>query len=267
MNSHNIVAFQLAEHIQIKDFAKAYSDAPVYSDSFELLYEKVLPQKPEDNQYIYILPYGAIVFVNHDEVEMSRFLEFTLPYCKNVLTEKYREEFQIKIEIDRDHFGYNDLIVSRLDIHVWKIILLNLAQSVAIYHFAWSAEQLLEETNAHTSEMERTGKLKMSDREMRMFIAKTLNIRNRIADNLYILDAPAETWEDEYLNKIDRGLKNTFDISVRYRSIKEDLEIIKENLDLFKDLMHHRKSSMLEWIIILLILVEVLQVLIEKIFF
>ena len=34
-----------------------------------------------------------------------------------------------------------------------------------------------------------------------------------------------------------------------YRSIHEELQIIKENLDPFKDIMHHRISSALEWVI------------------
>jgi uncharacterized Rmd1/YagE family protein len=53
---------------------------------------------------------------------------------------------------------------------------------------------------------------------------------------------------------------------VRFRNIQEGLEIVKENLDLFKDIMQHRKSTVLEWIIIILILVEVVNLIAEKIF-
>jgi len=42
------------------------------------------------------------------------------------------------------------------------------------------------------------------------------------------------------------------------------LEIVKENLDLFKDLLQYRNSIVLEWIIIILILVEVINLFIEK---
>jgi uncharacterized Rmd1/YagE family protein len=89
---------------------------------------------------------------------------------------------------------------------------------------------------------------------------------NRITENLYIFDSATSTWEDETLDKIDIELKKTFDLQSRYRSIHEELEIIKENLGLFKDIMHHRKSSALEWIIIVLILVEVVNLIISKIF-
>jgi uncharacterized Rmd1/YagE family protein len=51
---------------------------------------------------------------------------------------------------------------------------------------------------------------------------------------------------------------------VRFRNIQEGLEIVKENLDLFKDIMQHSKSLVLEWIIIILILVEVINLFAEK---
>ena len=44
------------------------------------------------------------------------------------------------------------------------------------------------------------------------------------------------------------------------------MEIIRENLELFKDLLQYRNSTVLEWIIIILVSAEVLNILIEKIF-
>jgi len=66
------------------------------------------------------------------------------------------------------------------------------------------------------------------------------------------------------LNKLDQDLKKTFDLKDRSRSIQDQLGIIKENLELFKDIMFHRESSILEWVIIILILVEVVDMFILK---
>ncbi len=61
-------------------------------------------------------------------------------------------------------------------------------------------------------------------------------------------------------------LKRTFDLQERTRNISEGLGIVKENLDLFKDLLQYRHSSFLEWIVIALIFVEVVNLFIEKFF-
>jgi uncharacterized Rmd1/YagE family protein len=124
----------------------------------------------------------------------------------------------------------------------------------------------LEETNFHTQYLERKGKLAIPGRNLKKYIGKTLNLKNRITENLYIFDAPPEVWEDESLNRIDIGLKKTFDLQERFRNIQESLGIVKENLELFKDILQYRNSNLLEWIIIILIAVEVLNLFLDKIF-
>jgi uncharacterized Rmd1/YagE family protein len=84
-------------------------------------------------------------------------------------------------------------------------------------------------------------------------------VKNQISENLYIFDSPDITWENESLNKLNGSLKQTFDLKDRYRYIYERTAIIKEDLELFKDIMDHKESSKLEWIIIILILVEVVD--------
>lgn len=143
--------------------------------------------------------------------------------------------------------------------------MLNVAHSVALDFYSDQSDILLEGTNQQIEYLEKEGKLNISGKNLRRYIGRTLTLKNKISQNLYIFDSPPETWEDEHLNKIDIGLKKTFDLQIRYRNIHEDLQIIKENLELFKDLMQYKKSNLLEWIVILLILTEVVNLLVDKI--
>ena len=93
-----------------------------------------------------------------------------------------------------------------------------------------------------------------------------LSLKNKIAGNLYIFDSPEETWEDENLNKLDIGLKKTFDLQSRFRDIQEGLQIVKDNLEMFKDLLQYRNSVILDWVIIILIFLEVVNLMVEKCF-
>ncbi|MFT6929609.1 MAG: putative Rmd1/YagE family protein [Sediminicola sp.] len=126
--------------------------------------------------------------------------------------------------------------------------MLNTSQSVALDRYLEITEQLLEETNVHTKLLERKGKLNISGTNLKRFIGKVLNVKNEISENLYIFDSPDSTWENEDLNRLDMELKQTFDLKDRYRYISERIGIIKEDLELFKDIMEHRESSRLEWI-------------------
>jgi uncharacterized Rmd1/YagE family protein len=138
--------------------------------------------------------------------------------------------------------------------------MLNTSQSVALDKYLEITDQLLSETSQYVDALELTGKLKISGKRLKRFIGHVLKIKNQISENLYIFDSPDITWENEALNKLNVSLKQTFDLKDRYRYIYERTAIIKEDLELFKDIMDHRESSKLEWIIILLILVEVVDV-------
>jgi uncharacterized Rmd1/YagE family protein len=256
-----VIAFQIAESIDIKRFRKEFTDTENYMSSSDIFYTN------EKDQYLYLLSYGVVVFVGYDELKMSDMIEYLKPLCKNLLTEKMREEFIINTTTNKDAFDYNEIHISNSNPNVIRIIMLNVAQSVALDYFSKLAEELMIETTTYTQQLEKYGKINISIKRLKMFIGKVLNVKNRIADNFYILDSPDEAWEDEYLSKIDVGLRKTFDVKIRFREIDYQLQIIRDNLDLFKDIAQHRKSNMLEWVIIVLILVEVVNLFLEKFWF
>jgi uncharacterized Rmd1/YagE family protein len=144
--------------------------------------------------------------------------------------------------------------------------MLNVSQSVALDYYQEQTTRLMEETNLHTQMLEETGNLNISGINLKKYIGKTLLLKNRIAENMYIFDAPPETWEDENLNKIHNDLIRTFDLNERFRNIQESLSIVKDNYELFRDLLQYRTSFRLEWVIIILIMVEVINILIQRIF-
>ena len=98
------------------------------------------------------------------------------------------------------------------------------------------------------------------------FIGKALNTQNEIAENIYVFDAPELVWDDEYLDKLHQGLMKHFDLRVRFSEVEYMLGIIDDNLSVFREIIHQRESSLLEMIIIILILVEVFDLIITKIF-
>ncbi len=253
-----VISFQLADTIDIKSFKAAFTAEIHHGDSDELFYSI------DTQKFIYVFKYGIVCFLNHNEVEMSAFIQLISPYCRNLLKERLNDEFDIETNTHRTNFGFNKLEVVRADIEDLRLVMLNVSQSVALDHYSQQTNRLLEETNYHTQILEKKGKLDLAGIDLKKYIGRTLNLKNRIAENLYIFDSPEETWEDEYLNKLDIGLKKTFDLQARFRTIQEGLQIVKENLELFKDLLQYRNSVVLEWIIIILIFVEVINLFLEK---
>jgi required for meiotic nuclear division protein 1 len=252
-----VISFQLADSIDIKSFKPSFPATPYYSDTDELFYTL------ENRKYLYVFKYGIVCFLGYSETEMAAFFKLIEPHCKNLFDHRLSDEFDIETDAPSINYGYNKIEIPSPDTDELRLIMLNVSQSVALDYYNQQTNSLLEETNSHTQLLERKGRIFMGGTKLKKYIGRTLNLKNRISANLYIFDSPEETWENENLNKLDIGLKKTFDLQVRFRTIQEGLGIVKENMELFRDLLQNRNSNTLEWVVIILILVEVINIFIK----
>jgi uncharacterized Rmd1/YagE family protein len=257
---YKVVSYQISDSIDIKGCKAGLKQELVYSDSDELFY------KVAYDRYLHIFKYGVVSFFNFDQEGIKSTLKIIAPYCRNPFTEELYDEFEVEPGARENKVSHNKIEIISADKDVIRMIMLNVSQSVALDYYSEQTTKLLEETNYHTQILEKNGRLAISGNNLKKFIGKTLLLKNRIAENLYIFDSPPETWEDERLDKLHNELKRNFDLQERFRNVSEGLSIIKDNLELFKDLLQYRNSVFLEWIVITLIAVEVLHFLLEKIF-
>jgi uncharacterized Rmd1/YagE family protein len=249
-----VTSFQFADSIDIKLFRSVFPAPLHYGDTDELFY------LVGNLKYLYVFKYGIVCFLGYNETEMAALFHIITPYCKNLFEHRLSDEFDIETDAPAINYGYNKIEIPSPDIDELRLIMLNVSQSVALDYYNQQTNSLLEETNSHTQLLEKKGKIDMGGIKLKKYIGRTLNLKNRISGNLYIFDSPEETWENENLNKLDIGLKKTFDLQARFRTIQEGLSIVKENMELFKDLLQNRNSLTLEWVVIILILVEVLNI-------
>jgi required for meiotic nuclear division protein 1 len=254
-----ITAFVVANQLDIKGIKSFLEVKPVADSSSELFY------RFSEDKYLQYFNYGVIVFTGFTEEEMRYGIKTITSYQKNPMVTWMRDEFQITVTEGQEfNFNFNEVTLGKLDATVIRIAMFNLAQSVALDFYHDVSETLLTEVKVFANHLEQTGKLKIGRKNMLKFIGKALNTQNDIAENIYIFDAPDQVWDDEYLDKLNQGLMKHFDLRVRFSEIEYTLRIIEDNLTVFRELLHQRESALLEYIIILLILVEVFDLFITK---
>jgi required for meiotic nuclear division protein 1 len=262
-----IRAFQIAEAIDIKRCRAEFPGDLVASAPQELFYRrKAAPQDgsgEREEGYLYVMDYGVVIFAGHGDAEMGALIDLLQGFCAGTLDKRMGEDFRVHADVPDLVFGYNDIHVPAFNEDVLRIVMLYVGQSAALDHYEALVDRMLAESGRFSRELELHGRLKTSRRNVQRFIGRTLTVRNRMVDNLYIMDAPDITWENEYLDKIDRGMKKTFDIFERFRSLDYQVREIKENLELFAELLQFRQSNMLEWIIIAFFAIEILNLLIS----
>jgi uncharacterized Rmd1/YagE family protein len=211
--------------------------------------------------------FGVIVFSDHTDDEIKVAVKSIAEHLKNPATQWLREDYTIESSVNAPMaFEFDRIIVDHLDPKVFRITMWNLAQSVALDHYNQIVESLLSEVKGFTRALETKGKLSLGRKDMLKFIGRALGTKNEIADNVYVFDAPEMVWDDEFLENLNQGLRKQLDLRIRFNEIEYTLRTISENLDTFREIYNQRENSLLEWIIIALILVEVFDLIITRLF-
>jgi uncharacterized Rmd1/YagE family protein len=249
-----IEAIQLAESFNIKKFRADFQIEVNSGSTTELFYTF-----SEKNRFLYVFDYGVIVFANFDVVGKSEFVNFIKNYATSVIDLNLSEEYRIEInnEIDKPIVKNNFVSVSKIDSSMMRIIMLNIGQSVALDYYENLTDDLISSSKHYILQLEKQGKISISKTNLLKYIGKVLNVKNSIIDNLYILDDPNLVWDNEELNLLNRNLKANFDINTRFKDLDYRLQIVEDNLTLFTDVLNVRESSKLEWLIVILIFIEI----------
>lgn len=250
-----IEAIQIAEVFNIKKLRTEFGIEPHSSSPSEIFY--TLKNK---KRYLYIFDYGVVVFANYTVQEKKKIIDFVKKFSSTIVNLDLLEEYRIEIDenIPKVIIKNDYVSVPFVDPSVMKIVMLNIAQSVALDYYEVLTNELITSSKEYILELEQRGKLSISKKNLLKYIGKVLNVKNSIVDNLYILDDPNLVWDDEELNLLNRHLKANFDINPRFRDLDYRLDIVEDNLKLFTDVLNVRESSRLEWIVIILIFLEIM---------
>lgn len=251
-----IKTYHFGSKFQLKEVMKRFDSAPIKWDNTYLLFQLF------DDSFVYVKNFGCAVFVNLPKNRERKLIEDL-----NEETGDWVEYESNRLIINPNNpisVGFDHISIPVIDIELIHIIALNLAQSSILDHYQFLTDDLLEETKELSNYLEVTGKVNLTRKRLAMYIGQTMSLRNQIADNLYIFEAPPLAWTDIRLSQLDTLLSNDLDFKNRYHGMQSSLSVIRENHEFFKDMLQHKHSSMLEWIIIILILFEIVQIFIDQ---
>ena len=182
-------------------------------------------------------------------------------------------------EHEVDDFGYThvaggkaglakDVIsLETLDVREKLAVSFALAQSVKLGVFERTVEQTIQETRTIPERMAIDGKIKLTRTSITKRIGQLFVDRASINLHSDILDHPEFFWEDdEWLPLYLRAAKY-LEIDRRAEVLNKRLDIIKELFDMLASELAFSHSNKLEWIIIILIMIEVFFQVVQLIVF
>ena len=215
--------------------------------------------KAADEQRVYLFHFGSIVFVGFVLGDILLFLQSLQVHgfaASTDLAKRFREEYRIE-------WGAEKLAVTNDSIHLMaaptfheEIVATVLAKSIAFEAVESQVDELLDEMEA-TIEQLKQGKLSTSDTTLASLFGRILGYKLNSVSSLMLLDEPDITWEDEQAAGLFSKLYQLYELASRYDVIRHKSDTLMNIAEVFSSLVHARRSTLLEWGIILLIVVEI----------
>lgn len=250
-------ALHLSTRLALKQVATYIPISAANSSGSELEYQL------GERSFVFIYNFGAIAFFNVAEEEQQTYIK-AISNVSPVNPQVTSEDFKI-VEVNeadpvsqKHDLTFDSIRIRELTLKKIKLVADIIAESTAIEYFEQIVERdLLTESRSISRSLRSSGKTSLSMKDMARFVGTCLATKQDIISELYVVDSPEETWEDQNFAKLYFDLKQHFEIETRYRVLEYKLKLIQETVDVIVEMLRFKRHQFLEVVIVALIAVEV----------
>ena len=207
---------------------------------------------------IFLFDFGVILFWGTDIDSENQLMHTIIPFLVDPLTENISDDFTFgfvpgtEARIRADHIALaNEEIMTKLAISH------GIAQSVKLAELESYAERTIESTAHIPRNMAESGSSRLSRKEIARMRGRLFLVESDILLHHALLDTPEFFWEYPELEGFYRNAASYLDVTPRVEVLNKKLQIIHDMFDMLADEQKHKHSSLLEWIIIWLIAIEI----------
>lgn len=218
----------------------------------------VIVLAPDENVHAFLFDYGVCVLFQYDYESEKRLLDLLLKFAINPLETFVEEELDYQRGGEGGIRIRNDLIELD-DLSELTCLSLShaLAQSTKLASFESSIEETIKKTKYIPEALAKKGSISLSRNKLARERGRVYLEKSHIILQFNLLDTPEFIWEYPELEHYYLALSRYLEITPRATVLKNRLEVIQELLEMMADEQKHSHSSMLEWIIIILIAIEI----------
>lgn len=229
---------------------------------------KTIYHKPVDDfQQVLVFSFGSIVFVNHSDAEqMTYFLKFIQtfePEINLAQANTYTDDYNLRIdEIEQMEMTDEYVTVAEYEFFLPEVISTVLAKSVALEKTEDQLSKIQDQLELMIERLEK-GKLRVGNKELARTTAKIVRHEFNTLAYIMILDKPDITWTHQSASQFYDQMMNFFELNDRYKILKSKTDILYHIMEGFSDISHSIRGLFVEWIVVILIVIEVVITLLQ----
>ncbi|KAH3679499.1 hypothetical protein WICMUC_000944 [Wickerhamomyces mucosus] len=217
-----------------------------------------------DERYtdVFLFEYGVVVLWGFTLREEQAFLNDLAKFESEKLAAEdiQVEEFNYYITKSYQPRIYNDFITLRDGSNYMLKLSIShaISQSVKISLFEELVDNTIEDTQDIPQQIASAGKVSLSKDEIMKSIGELFILRININLHGSVLDSPEIMWSEPHLEPIYQATRGYLEINQRVALLNQRLEVISDLLQMLKEQLGHSNEEYLEFIVIILVGVEVL---------
>lgn len=225
---------------------------------YRVLSTNPLVLEPEAGTWVYLARFGVVVFWSASPAIVASLLQDLqrLPGT-GAREEAARDDLRVHLGAEADRVDFSEVWLRELTLDKLKIVSLALAQSVALDAVEAEVSQALARFGPVVRALRDEGRLVSRQKDLLRTVGFAMSVRAAVLDTLTLFDDPPETWESEALAHLDGALFDQFDLEERLAAVNQKVAYLQDAGAAVLEVLAHRKDQRLEWVIIVLILVEV----------
>jgi uncharacterized Rmd1/YagE family protein len=259
--TYPIRAYYLAKSLSLAEIEKKNDFALLNKRRNSLVFQ------PASDKMLAVFSFGVVVLFNCDDKACSKFVKQAARYATDPLEKPNVEEYEVIVDPEKKPGAeFNSVYVSKLDPDQIHLISEVLAQSVAIDFVEERVERFVTRFEKIYSGLEKDGKIRVKDIEVRKAIGAGRNIVQYVITQLSLLDKPDTTWEDKDLETLFISMRRMFELEDRFKNVEFRLNFIQDTSELVLDILENKRSVNLEMAIIYLFVIDIALVLYEVFF-
>ncbi len=230
----------------------------------EFLFENFKCARTRDAMHIqfdqgecWLFDYGVLVFWGVDEDSKQSLLQKLENLIEQPLEKPEFEQFHFVL--GADHSGISgDCVRLEGNAEITRLAASHaFAQSAKLSGFESKVITVIEKNAYIPSGLAKTGKIPLNRKQLAMLRGELFGTRSDIVLNFNLLDTPEFFWEYPELEGIYNQVARYLDLTPRVTLLNKKLETVYELVQMLADEQNHKHSAWLEWIIIILIAVDI----------
>ncbi|CAA7392818.1 unnamed protein product [Spirodela intermedia] len=211
--------------------------------------------------YMVVFQYGSIVLFNVSDHEVDGYLKIVEKHASGLLPEMRKDDYAVVEKPTLETWmqgGLDYILLKNLNIDGIRTIGSVLGQSIALDYYIRQVDGMVAEFTDINRGMEKTGTFTMKRKKLFQLVGKANSNLADVILKLGLFERSDIAWKNANYAQIWEYLRDEYELTQRFGSLDFKLKFVEHNIRFLQEILQNRKSDFLEWLIIILIGVEIL---------